>query len=59
MSFAVFGNIWWGQHQMFELVLMAVSFVVVVGIPSIGLWGLVILLLQTPIERLLARRRGR
>jgi uncharacterized membrane protein len=41
------------------VVLMSVSFVIALGIPSIGLWGLVVLLFQVPIDRLLARRRAR
>ena len=41
------------------VVLIAVSFVTAAGIPFIGLWGLVALLLQVPIGRLLARRRAR
>jgi hypothetical protein len=41
------------------VVLMAVSFVIAVGIPSIGLWGLAVLLLQVPIGHLLAKRRAR
>lgn len=42
-----------------SVVLLTVSFVVAVGAPAIGLWGLLVLLLARPIERLLAMRRAR
>jgi uncharacterized membrane protein len=40
------------------VVLMAVALVVSVAVPAIGLWALLLLLLSTPVERFLLRRRN-
>ena len=39
-------------------VLMATALVVAVAVPAIGLWALLLLVLSTPIERLMAHRRS-
>jgi len=38
-------------------VLMAVALVVAVFVPVIGLWALLLLMLTTPLERIMDRRR--
>jgi uncharacterized membrane protein len=47
------------DSALMPVVLLAVSFIFAVWVPSIGLWGLLVLLASRPIERLLTRRRAR
>lgn len=44
------------RGDLISLALIAIAFVIVIGIPAIGLWGLLVLLLAGPVERVLKAR---
>ncbi|MET0931116.1 MAG: TMEM175 family protein [Aeromicrobium sp.] len=44
------------RGDLISLALMVIALVVVVGIPAIGMWGLLVLLLAGPVERVLKAR---